>query len=76
MAHIDMELDVENMPAPMPLIKALRALETLLPGQVLKITTSEQNSMLSFEGMCQQLGHNLLEIVDWNGEYTLLVEKY
>lgn len=76
MAYIDMELNVEHMPAPMPMVKALRAMDALLPGQVLKVTSSEQKSIMNFEGLCQQLGHKLIEVVDWNGEYTLLVEKH
>ena len=76
MAYIDMELNAENMPAPMPLMKALRAIDTMLPGQVLKVTTSAADSINNFENMCRQLGHKLIEIIDWNGEYTLLVQKH
>ena len=76
MAYIDMELNVEHMTAPKPLMKALRAIDALLPGQVLKVTTSEQKSIGNFESMCQQLGHKLIEIIDWDGEYTLLVQKH
>lgn len=76
MAYIDMELNAENMPAPMPLMKALRAIDSMLPGQVLKITTSAADSISNFENMCRLLGHKLIEIIDWNGEYTLLVQKH
>jgi len=76
MAYIDMELNVENMPAPMPLMQALRAIDAMLPGQVLKVTTSAADSIVNFEKLCRQLGHKLLEIIDWNGEYTLLVQKH
>ena len=76
MAYIDMELNAEHMPAPMPLMKALRAIDAMLPGQVLKVTTSAAESISNFEQMCRQLGHKLLEIIDWDGEYTLLVQKH
>jgi TusA-related sulfurtransferase len=76
MAYIDMELNVENMPTPVPLMKALRAIDSMLPGQILKVTTSAAESINNFETMCRTLGHKLLEVIDWNGEYTLLVQKH
>ena len=76
MAYIDMDLNIEHLSVPKPLVQALRAIDTLLPGQVLKVTTCEARAIGNFERMCQTLGHKLLEIVSWDGEYTLLVEKH
>ena len=75
MAYIDMEINAQNLPAPQPMVKALRAIEGMASGQVLKVTTDEPLSISNFEAMCLQLGHKLMEIVDWDGEYTLLVKK-
>jgi len=75
MAYIDMELNAQNMTSPQPMVHALRAMDNLQTGQVLKVTTNEPRSISNFEAMCYQLGHKLMEIVDWNGEYTLLVRK-
>lgn len=75
MAYIDMEINAQNLPAPQPMVKALRAIEGMASGQVLKVTTDEPRSISNFEAMCLQLGHKLMEIVDWDGEYTLLVKK-
>ena len=75
MAYIDMEINAQNMKSPQPLVKALRAIERMHSGQVLKVTTDEPRSIGNFEAMCCQLGHKLMEIIDWDGEYTLLVKK-
>ena len=74
MAYFDKEIDALTL-APQPLLNALQALDKLKPGQVLKITTYSAKTLRTFELFCQQLGHKLLEIVDWNGEYTLMVKK-
>ena len=75
MAYIDMEINAQNMQSPLPMVKALRAIEAMNSGQVLKITTNEPRSIGNFEAMCYQLGHKLMEVIDWDGEYTLLVKK-
>ena len=76
MAYIDMDLNFEHLSAPKPLMQALGAIDALLPGQVLKVTTCEARAIRNFASMCRSLGHKLLEIVAWDGEYTLLVEKH
>jgi len=75
MAYIDMEINTLNLKSPQPMVKALRAIDSMRSGQVLKVTTDEPLSISNFEAMCLQLGHKLMEIIDWDGEYTLLVKK-
>jgi len=75
MAYIDMELNAQNMTSPQPMVQTLRAMDQLLAGQILKVTTNEPRSIPNFEAMCYQLGHKLMEIVDWDGEYTFLLQK-
>mgnify|MGYP001824638899 CR=1 FL=1 len=75
MAYIDKEINAENMKSPQSMVKALRAIEHMNSGQVLKVTTDEARSISNFEAMCYQLGHKLMEVIDLDGEYTLLVKK-
>ncbi|MGD8783638.1 MAG: sulfurtransferase TusA family protein [Thioalkalispiraceae bacterium] len=75
MAYIDMEINAQNLKSPRPMLKTLRAIESLGSGQVLKVTTDEPLSISNIEAICGQLGHSLMEIIDWDGEYTLLVKK-
>ncbi len=75
MAYIDMDIDTTNPVTPNPIFAALRAMDKLLPGQVLKITTNNAGVVGQFERVCQQLGYQLLEMIDFEDEYTLLVKK-
>jgi len=75
MAYIDMEIDTASPATPNPIFAALRAMDQLQPGQVLKITTNSAGVVGQFERVCQQLGYHLLEMIDWEDEFTLLVQK-
>ncbi|VAW91097.1 hypothetical protein MNBD_GAMMA21-2106 [hydrothermal vent metagenome] len=75
MAYIDMELNAQNMTSPQPMVQTLRAMDQLSAGQVLKVTTTEPRSIPNFEAMCAQLGHKIMQIIDWDGEYTFLLQK-
>ena len=75
MAYIDMEIDTINPVTTNPIFAALRAMDKLKPGQVLKITTNKAGVVGQFEKVCQELGYQLMEIIDWEDEYTLLVKK-
>jgi len=75
MAYIDMEINGTDLITPGPFFSALRAMDKLKPGQVLKITTNEATSVNLFERLCLQLGYKLMESVAWNNEYTLLIKK-
>lgn len=75
MAYIDMELNAQNMTSPQPMVQTLRAMDQLTAGQVLKVTTTEPRSIPNFEAMCSQLGHKIMQIIDWDGEYTFLLQK-
>lgn len=75
MAYIDMEINTQDLKSPQPLVRALRAIDRMNSGQVLQVTTDGPLSISSFEDMCAQLGHKLMETIDWDGEYTLLIKK-
>lgn len=75
MAFIDMEIDGGDFITPGPLFSALRAMDKLKPGQVLRITSNEATSVSQFAHLCQQLGYKLLESISWGDEFTLLIRK-
>ena len=75
MAYIDMELDVSNLNSPQPMLHTLRAMDKLMDGQILRVTTTEPASVKNFEQMCQQTGHTLMAIQEWDDEITFLLRK-
>lgn len=75
MAYIDLEIEGGDLVTPGPLFTALRAMDQLKPGQVLKITSNEATSVSLFARLCYQLGYKLMESIAWDDEFTLLIRK-
>lgn len=73
MGMIDKKLDVRNLQSPQPMLHALRAMDKLNAGQILMVTTTESASVNNIQAMCDQTGHNLMQIIDWDNEYTFMI---
>ena len=69
------EVDATGLACPMPLLKAKRALNTMLPGQQLRVLATDQSSVRDFHVFAEQSGHQLLASDEVEGIYTYLIEK-
>lgn len=54
------ELDVTSLLCPLPVLKARKRLESMQPGDVLKVVASDPMSAIDMPHFCQQQGHALL----------------
>ena len=52
----DRTLDARGMKCPMPIVKARKELDTLSPGQVLKVVATDPGSVLDFQGWMKTSG--------------------
>ena len=73
-------LDVKGLKCPMPLLKAKKALNELVPGALLKVIATDPGSERDFQTFSAQSGHLLLEFEktenEQNGEvFTYLLQK-
>ena len=75
MFSISKELNTRFLNPPQPTLRTLRAMDALESGQVLKLTTTEHNSIRSIETLCQQTGLVLMQYMDWDGEFTFYIRK-
>jgi TusA-related sulfurtransferase len=70
------ELDVIGERCPMPLLKAKRALNSMVSGQCLRVLATDRGSVRDFEVFAQQSGNSLLESREQDGVYIhMLVKK-
>ena len=53
-------VDAKGMACPLPILKAKKALSTLLPGEVLEVITTDRNAIKDFQAFCRQTGNSLL----------------
>jgi tRNA 2-thiouridine synthesizing protein A len=71
----DQTLDARGLNCPLPILRAKKALNTLTSGQTLQVTATDPGSVLDFKAFASQTGHQLLESIQANGEYTFLLMK-
>ncbi len=69
------ELDATGLECPMPLLKAKRALNTMAPGQRLRVLATDKGSLRDFEVFSQQSGHLLLSSEEIDGVFIHLLQK-
>jgi tRNA 2-thiouridine synthesizing protein A len=75
MTVIDAELDTSGLNCPLPILKAKKALAGLRGGQVLRIVSTDPESVRDFETFCQHMGHALLETREDAGRFYFLLRK-
>ncbi len=75
MTVIDTELDTSGLSCPLPILKAKKALAGLRGGQVLRVVSTDPESVRDFETFSQQMGHALLETREDAGRFSFLLRK-
>jgi TusA-related sulfurtransferase len=60
MMQIDKEIDTSGLNCPLPILKAKKALNDMVSGQVLKVIATDPGSSRDFEAFAKQTGHELV----------------
>jgi TusA-related sulfurtransferase len=60
MMQIDKEIDTSGLNCPMPILKTKKALNDMVSGQVLKVTSTDPGAARDFEAFAKQTGHELV----------------
>jgi tRNA 2-thiouridine synthesizing protein A len=75
MTAIDRTVDTRGLSCPMPILKAKKALNDMLPAQVLKVLATDSGAVRDFEYFCKHTGHQLMESTNSDGEYMFLIRR-
>ena len=75
MNMIKQTLDTRGLTGIAPAMRAQYTLSRLDCGEVMMVTTTESEAVQRLDAFCQQQGTELLQRVEWNGEFTFLVRK-
>ena len=57
-------VDATGLACPLPILRAKKALATLLSGEVLRVITTDRGAVRDFQAFCRQTGNELLAQVD------------
>ncbi|GIP53760.1 MULTISPECIES: sulfurtransferase TusA family protein [Paenibacillus] len=71
----DILVDTKGMACPMPIVKAKKALDGLLPGQVMEVHSTDKGSVNDFQAWVKQTKHELLKHEEENNVFKFFVKK-
>ena len=74
MTH-DADLDALGLLCPLPVLKARKRLQALLPGQVLRVQADDPAAVIDVPHFCAEAGHELLSQADDGAVQTYLIRK-
>ena len=71
----DVELDCRGLLCPLPVYQASRAIDRLLPGQVLRVECTDPGSLADFPALARQRGLTLLSAKEHEGVQVFRLRK-
>ncbi|MDP6427008.1 MAG: sulfurtransferase TusA family protein [Rhodospirillales bacterium] len=72
---MNQELDTSGLKCPLPVLKAKKALRAMEPGEVIRVTATDPDSMQDFPEYCANAGHQLLQAAEAEGVFTFRIRK-
>ena len=75
MSEFDKELDTSGLNCPLPIIKAKKEINTMDPGQVLHIISTDPGAVKDFESFANQTGNELLKSEEKDSKFYFLMKK-
>lgn len=73
MVHYDRELDARRLSCPLPFLNTRSALESLKPGEVIKVVSTDSGSVSFFQSLARQTGLQLLLWLQQEGEFHFFI---
>ena len=68
-------VDATGLACPLPILRAKKALATLVAGEVLRVITTDRGAVRDFQAFCKQTGNVLLAQVDEVDHVTHYLER-
>lgn len=76
MTFITQKLDARGLYGPLPILRAEKTINDLDCGDVLMVNATDPKSLEKVDLFCQETGNELLEHLEWDGEFTFLIRKF
>lgn len=71
----DHQLDAKGLNCPLPILKAKKALSSMLAGETLEVQCTDAGSVADFGAFCRTTGNVLLEHSEDAGVFTFVIQK-
>lgn len=73
--NVDKEIDTRGLNCPLPILKAKKALNDMLSGQLLKVVSSDAGSIRDFQAFSRQTGNELVEQQTLDAEFVHVLRR-
>ena len=73
--NIDKELDTRGLNCPQPILKAKKALNDMLSGQLLHVVATDGGSVRDFQAFARQTGNELVEQQTAGAEFIHILRR-
>ncbi len=73
--HEDQELDCKGLNCPLPILKTKKAIDGMTSGEVLKMIATDPGSINDVNAFTKRTGHELLESIAEDSDYTFFIRK-
>ena len=70
-----MTVDATGLRCPLPLLKAKLALNSVEPGQCVRVLATDNGSVKDFHAFARLSGHNLLKFNESDSGYEYILQK-
>ncbi len=71
----DVHLDLSNMESPIPMIRTKETLDSMLPGQVLCVVTTQRSTVKNIRTLVANNPYELVQFSSQKEEYTFTIRK-
>ncbi|MFD1395822.1 sulfurtransferase TusA family protein [Kroppenstedtia eburnea] len=71
----DWTVDAKGLSCPMPLVRAKKGMDRLNSGDVLELISTDPGSKNDFKAWVRTAGHELIDVHEADGVYTIYVKK-
>ena len=75
MSEYDIELNCEGLNCPLPILKTKKAIDGMLSGQIMKMTSTDPGSASDVDSWSKRTGNNLVTHAEDGGVYTFVIKK-
>ena len=73
--NVDKEIDTRGLNCPLPILKAKKALNDMLSGQLLKVVSSDAGSLRDFQAFSRQTGNELVEQQTLDADFVHVLRR-
>ena len=71
----DSLMDCSGMNCPLPVLKTKKAIDGMNSGEILKMISTDPGSINDLNAFTKRTGHELLESIAEDGDYTFFIRK-